>query len=1014
MNKKIFLFFYQPEKILKNIKNLNKLINILIDEIDILEKEVSTELINKLYNMIPYIEITKEKSKSSIHIFEFISEKEIKLKKFKFFYLLIKYIIIIYLLNQINNNQYDKFMDDIKKNDEYKKIEKKLIETPNEKKLIREEDVTNYGHENIVIKSDITFPRTKYNFSRFSGSYGSSGSSGSSGFSGSFGSSGSSKLIGGSSGSSDLYGSYGSYGSSGSYGYSGSYGSFDSLEDYFDKQEYLKNKEFEPVNDRFKLYRYMYGSSAYTPNNNNGPTFSLSLFMPNTNLYEKNYSGWTKKYYSTQVNNILVLKYYFPNCNIRFYMDWYMLEKGFATLKGDDESLILTKQINNFVYTDFEETKINDVKKYLNDFYNHLKSYENYKYNNAMERFIHTYQMASSVIYSNGTAFINNESSPSIDIFVYKLNKPFVENVGTPNEGHITNGFIGQQIRYISLKQKDYNWNNKINIKRPIHLVWRDCHSNGTAYNDYLWINEMNKLSKKQNTKLYLIPTSIDYMNLWHDIVKSDVDKKYYLRSAIAGIVQFIDSTSSEQIFTNNLYNRSIGITFLLDKNDNLPILDHRHLGAKPNQIKYGYGIDEYINSAFFNMDEIKKNSIYFMHYWSNNIFVPFNTFRIEELILIKYLQEQNLLEKTNEISKYEFLKKIEKLRNDNSLLNNEALKLVLSIYPNKYHSNICIFSNLDGGGNDFYNVKHNINEVIRNLENNDKFIQENTSNITLDKLKNMNITCNSSAISSSIEWNIIPYRNNHSDKDLQSCPSTDYYSGFYNDIKPLENNTLTQPSDLENVYNVRIRNNLKIPLNKTNYKLQTESNNFIDAIKKNIDDNKCHIINALQNIILNYGKNIPELSISEGQSIAQRAAGLNPKGTGVTQSDIWNPLIWKALNYAGYDVKPECFNKIQFNNIKSYEEFNNLVKELSELPGWADYAVNVLTATHDPFKDTDNDFESQIVQDKTKEFTNLKSNDNSMYKMSIYNNNITQANSAKQKYLKYKQKYLNLKNLIK
>jgi hypothetical protein len=171
----------------------------------------------------------------------------------------------------------------------------------------------------------------------------------------------------------------------------------------------------------------------------------------------------------------------------------------------------------------------------------------------------------------------------------------------------------------------------------------------------------------------------------------------------------------------------------------------------------------------------------------------------------------------------------------------------------------------------------------------------------------------------------------------------------------------------------------------------------MISDLLRNVDDGLCHIKPAIQNIILNYGK-IGEWGISEAQVIAQLVSNLNFANS-QTQSNIWCPLIWKALYQCGYNVNPECI-KVNLPNNENYETFDMLVVQLASLPGWEEYAINILLHDNDHYGENDNDFMSNKVIDKTEYYTNLALSNFSIYKRPDY----------KQKYLKYKQKYIRLK----
>jgi len=744
---------------------------------------------------------------------------------------------------------------------------------------------------------------------------------------------------------------------------------------YFDKQEYLKDKILNYKKDYFKLYKYVINFG----NNNNliirdGPMLILSLFMPNDILYNKQYSGWTKKYFKTQIQCILVFKYYFPNCNIRLYFDWFLLEKGFKMLKGDDESLILTKQFDKFKYNDFEEGYQTNMRIYLNNFYNILKKYEDFPFKNGMERFLFYYHLASKS--RNNNLQVEVDDIPG-EFFIYKFDGPFIENKGTSTEGHITNGYIGQQLRYITLKQTDYIFNDKL-IKRPKHLVYRDAHANCPAYNDFLWIKYMNDISNGYQKEFYLIPSSLGYITGWNDKVKCNIDGKIYPRSAVAGIVQFVNSTNSEHFITDDTYKRSIGITFLLNKNNELPILTHRDISShEPRRNFYGYGIDEYINSSFFNLDSIKKKSIYFSHYYADQILHEY--FLIIELFLIKFLFKTQTF---TQISKIDFLKKVEILRNDYKLHNNNELGLLLSIYPTKYHIVPAIFNN--DYDDIFYNKPLvNINTLFEKFinkygEDKLKYLDE----LTFNNLKEFNITCISSAISTSSEWCLNPYQENKN--NILKCPPSNFYSGFYYELSPsLNHGIIRQPSELYEALIQLEKNNLIIPLNNTDYKLYIEKNNFMNDILKNIINKKCKIKKHLQKIILSYNYHIYNYDLIFIDNILKDILNLKEKLINKSD-DIEEILIFKALNYYGYDINPECIY-INFINNVDYISFNNNVKKLANIPGWAVFAANILLYDNDNYDNYDNyDKKTYLkkIKEKSSKYSQMKDNNHSLYKM--------------------------------
>lgn len=276
--------------------------------------------------------------------------------------------------------------------------------------------------------------------------------------------------------------------------------------------------------------------------------------MPNTLLHDekRDFSVWTQKYLQNQLKLCVVFNYYFPNGNYRNYFDYYMLKK-FESMSGSDDVLDITKHISEFAYMDFETQEGEKVKTILAQFYNKLKE-EQKVFNNGLERFMYAFDLACRCYNNNGTLELRYKTG---DFFVYKLGGPYLENTGEYNEGHITDGYIGQHMRFIALRQVDYAYKN-ISIRRPIHLVWRDAHANCIAYNDSLWITELNKF---KNIQLYFLPNSISYTQPWHDYAVCSIQQRLYKRSAIAGVIQILSPAFPDD---DKLYLKIIGLPFIL------------------------------------------------------------------------------------------------------------------------------------------------------------------------------------------------------------------------------------------------------------------------------------------------------------------------------------------------------------------------------------------------------------------------------------------------------------------
>ena len=143
-------------------------------------------------------------------------------------------------------------------------------------------------------------------------------------------------------------------------------------------------------------------------------------------------------------------------------------------------------------------------------------------------------------------------------------------------------------------------------------------------------------------------------------------------------------------------------------------------------------------------------------------------------------------------------------------------------------------------------------------------------------------------------------------------------------------------------------------------------SNIFFNKVKNSIDNKKCHIIPAIQNIILNYGKNNNDFNLSEGILLAGEASSLNPDGLLKSQSRVWVPLIWNALKFLNYDVPIEW---LDINlDAKNRYKLLDISKRLSKLKNWGKYTMIVLKNAHkNNFNKSDNDFESMKVKKLSK-----------------------------------------------
>jgi hypothetical protein len=685
----------------------------------------------------------------------------------------------------------------------------------------------------------------------------------------------------------------------------------------------LKSDEkFNKIDNQkyLKLFRCGWKKLNEPNCNINEPTLSLSLFIPN-NLND--FSNWTNKYFLNQIKLCIIFNYYFPNGNYRNYFDFYMLNK-FQYLPDDDNFLNITKNSNEFLYLDYEENEGRKVKSLLDQFYNELKKYENIKFKNKLERFIFTFDLACRT-YSNNNNILEFREKTG-DFYIYEFNYPFVENING-NIGHITNGYIGQLIRFISLKQNSYLYYNKI-INRPTIIIVRDSHATTIGYNDSQWINEFKKYN---NNNFYLLGHSFNYeKQSWHGNITCKENNSIKKKSFWAGYTNFINSTSSHSFMDDLEYLNTIGQAFIINNDNNLPLLNIRK--------NYNYGIDEYLLSNFINNSQSKKKLLLLQYEHISNI----NNINLEPII--SYILENNLLDINKIYSIQNIFNTIEKIRN--LKINNNKLSLILSYLPTKYMTLNTNTVNI----NDF--DTDNTYSIYNKYIDLTKYNKSYTNDI-LPNLHKYNIFCNRN-----LYFNINSpcqeiYNNNIDNND---CPPSNYFSGFYHENPPtFDISFLRQPSDIYYALESLKNNNLVIPLNKSDYKNKVEDDNF-----------KIDILESIENI--NNGKIYDDLLYIISKFNVYSSVIFNKY-----HINYWSSLIWRTLNYKGYDVPPEWL-KIKLNNNNEYDNFNKYVIRLSKIKNWTENTINILT------------------RNKT---INLD-----IYKMKTYF-----------KYLKYKLKYLSLKN---
>lgn len=524
---------------------------------------------------------------------------------------------------------------------------------------------------------------------------------------------------------------------------------------------------------------------------------------------------------------------YFPNEAIRVYIDWYTLEH-FKLINADKLVCGNLFKIFPSIYYEEEDVK-NDVNESFKRFNQFIDS-QNVKFNNAYEKFIYYFFIASKIYNSkdNDITILNNNKHA--DFFVYKFTGPFIEKINS-YDCHITNGYIGQLIRYICLRQTDYTYNTNI-TKRNKHYVWRDAHANQTALNDSLIIKMMNDKSKSSTTKIFnLIPSNHHYTAPWHSYAECPTDPdNLYVRSAIAGIVQMTNFRDEREWFDNLTYLQFIGIAFISNNKNDLaskknrePFLHIPEYGHNGIKKEYNYGIEENLFNNIFILEKIKIYNIYYPDKFADQI-QPYADTEEKKAALILFNYIKNELE--DNFSMFEIKSNIEKLRNNKTgdTVKDKWLSYLLSIYPTKYFISSTIF-NINfydrGSFNDAHLKKHSKEFLINKIKALETIYREdNFNNYSWDLLNKIGLNCNTPIMNSSIEWCINPYLNN-----ISECPPDDFFSGFYNDNpKCIEYGLFRNPTELGKVINYldsKLSKTEKVPIYKNIMENKTPSEYF-------------------------------------------------------------------------------------------------------------------------------------------------------------------------------------------
>jgi hypothetical protein len=238
-------------------------------------------------------------------------------------------------------------------------------------------------------------------------------------------------------------------------------------------------------------------------------------------------------------------------------------------------------------YVDFEHEKSNEVINILKLYFNEINIIKT-KFNNILERILYYFDIACRSCITAGVYSLRDKTG---DFFVYQLSGAFYES----SESHIKNVYIGQLIRFISLKQTNYTYNGVI-IKRPKVVILRDAHTTNIAFNDTKWIKQFMNTS----TNYYVLGGN-NYFRDWHNHAKCSNTNDFIKTSFYAGYCNFINKTELESIIDDNEWINTLGKGFILNSNDKHQLED------------FSYGIDEYLLTNFLRYKESTKKLFFYL-----------------------------------------------------------------------------------------------------------------------------------------------------------------------------------------------------------------------------------------------------------------------------------------------------------------------------------------------------------------------------------------------------------------
>ena len=509
------------------------------------------------------------------------------------------------------------------------------------------------------------------------------------------------------------------------------------------------------------------------------------------------------------------------------------------------------------------------------------------------------------------------------------------------------NKWLHKVIRTLPLLQKKYSYNGK-NIGRPKLIINRDAHITSIGTNDAEWVKGFKTSSLATNGKYFFNPSSLEYRGVWHDFKKCFNNSKVIIRTGLPqGLFSTSNYTNDDTMFSIDEWKKSYGLGFIIKNDEDIALINHIPFDPLNNRRDYRYGLDEYLSGQLFEIESILERTI-FLNYRSapyvfgNRNLRNFTTpayfdrhYRYQTCpnnasfwISLIILDKLGLL--NDEETSMDLILKVERLREEENLTETlspylkKLLSQALAILPNKYKTWRTLY-NLDSPRHglsfiDNYYKLNNIKDILSNLNSSTK-MKDNL----IDKINNETFTlpCHNSL--SSYPFN---FCDTEGTKNTINTPCTisDFTTGFYFENPPnIDIGILRKPSDLLISMDAMQQNRLKVKFNKSLYKKIINTTKLLNDLSTLTTVNTTTgDINIIPQIIPTTGE-VSDIVLE----VKNRLSEGNDK--------LINPLIWKALNYSGYDIPVQWFDtSTDLTDDSDNLIFNDYVYALSKVNNWA------------------------------------------------------------------------------